>query len=81
MTPAEFNVLVDSKIKYERQILGFYDTLNALNCQVTLRNPEAKLDAFKVIPDEVIDEPKIMSDDDVVDVMRQWVTATGGKTI
>ena len=81
MTPAEFNVLVDSKIKHERQILGFYDTLNALNCQVTLRNPEAKLDAFKVIPDEVIDEPKIMSDDDVVDVMRQWVTATGGKTI
>ena len=81
MTPAEFNVLVDSKIKHERQMLAFYDTLNALNCQITLRNPEAKLDAFKIIPDEEIVEPKLMSDDDVVDVMRQWVTATGGKTI
>ena len=81
MTPAEFNVLVDSKIKHERQMLTFYDTLNALNCQITLRNPEAKLEAFKIIPDEEIVEPKIMSDDDVVDVMKQWVTATGGKTI
>ena len=50
MTPAEFNVLVDSKIKHERQILSFYDTLNALNCQVTLQNPEAKLDTFKIYP-------------------------------
>jgi len=81
MTPAEFNVLADSKIKHERQILSFYDTLNALNCQVTLQNPEAKLGTFKIVPDEEIVEPKIMSDDDVVNVMKQWVTATGGETI
>lgn len=81
MTPAEFNVLVDSKIKHERQMLGFYDTMNALNCLITLRNPEAKLENFKIIPDEEIIEPKPMSDDQSVNAFKQWVTATGGKTI
>ena len=81
MTPAEFIVLLDSRIKSERLNMDFYDTLNALNCQITLGNSEVKLNDFKVITEDVIEEPKIMSDDDVVDVMKQWVTATGGKTI
>ena len=81
MTPAEFTVLLDSRIKSERLKMDFYDTLNALNCQITLGNSDVKLNDFKIITEDVIDEPKIMSDDDVVDVMKQWVTATGGKTI
>ena len=81
MTPAEFTVLLDSRIKYERLNMDFYDTLNAFNCQVTLGNKDLKISDFKIITEDVIDEPKLMSDDDVVDVMRQWVTATGGKTI
>ena len=81
MTPAEFTVLLDSRIKSERLKMDFYDTLNAINCQVTLGNSEVKMVDFKIISEDVIDEPKIMSDDDVVDVMKKWVTATGGKTI
>jgi len=81
MTPAEFTVLLDSKIKYERLNMDFYDTLNAFNCQVTLGNKDLKIKDFKIITEDEIVESEPMSDDDVVDVMRQWVTATGGKTI
>ena len=81
MTPAEFTVLLDSRIKSERLKMDFYDNLNAFNCQVTLGYKDLKTSDFKILAKDVIDEPKIMSDDDVVDVMKQWVTATGGKTI
>jgi hypothetical protein len=70
---------VDSKIKQERRTLDFYDTLNALNCQVTLGSGEVKLNDFKIITvDEICEQ---QPDDNTVNVFKQWVVATGGKTI
>ena len=79
MTPAEFTVLLDSKIKQERLILEFYDNLNALNCQLTLKNPDLKLRDFKMIPvDEIVEQQPV---DDTVNVFKQWVVVTGGDAV
>jgi len=81
MTPAEFTVLLDSKIKYERLNMDFYDTLNAFNCQVTLGNKDLKIKDFKIIAEDEIVESEPMSVDTTVNAFKQWVTTTGGTTI
>ena len=78
MTPAEFNVLADSRLQQYNRTVDVADTLNALNCQVALGSPETRLSDFRLYaPEEIIEQ----TTDAAVNVFKQWVTVTGGETI
>ena len=78
MTPAEFTVLADSRIKHYRDNIDVMDALNALNCHITLGNSDVKLSDLRMFTqNESIEQPAA----DTVSVFKQWVTATGGETI
>ena len=78
MTPAEFNSLMDSRVKHYNSHIDVMDVLNALNCHVTLGDATAKLSDFRMfMPEVTIEQPAA----NTVDVFKQWVTATGGETI
>ncbi len=79
MTPAEFNVLVDSRLKHYSSTVDVMDALNALNCQVTLKNSELKMNDFKLFATS--ETPVEQQTEDSVSIFKQWVTVTGGETI
>ena len=79
MTPAEFAVLVDSRLKHYRAHIDVMDALNALNCQVTIGSSEVKMDDLRLFTsDEIVSEQPTES---TVSIFKQWVTVTGGETI
>ena len=55
------------------------DALNALNCQVTLRNSELKMDNFRLF--STSEKPVEQPTENSVSIFKQWVTVTGGATI
>ena len=79
MTPAEFSVLVDSRLKHYTQTIDVMDAINALNCQVTLGNPEVRMDNFRLFAS--VDVPCEQPIDDSVSIFKQWVKVTGGETV
>ena len=76
MTPAEFQVLLEARVKHVRDGYDFLDSLNAQMCRLTLRMPDVDLHLFKLIREKE-EQPA----DNTVDVFKQWVSATGGETI
>ena len=79
MTPSEFSVLVDSRLKHYSSTVDVMDALNALNCQLTLQNSELKMDDFRLFSKS--ETPVEQSTDNSVSIFKQWVTITGGATI
>ena len=79
MTPSEFSVLVDSRLKHYSSTVDVMDALNALNCQLTLQNSELKMDDFRLFSKS--ETPVEQSTDNSVSIFKQWVTVTGGETI
>jgi hypothetical protein len=78
MTPAEFAVLLDSRAEQFRRTIDVMDSLNALNCQVTLGSSEVKMNDLRLFPSDTIEEQPT---GDTISVFKQWVTVTGGETI
>lgn len=79
MTPAEFAVLVDSRLQHYRAHIDVMDALNALNCQVTIGSSEVKMNDLRLFTsDDIVSEQPT---ENTVSIFKQWVTATGGETI
>ena len=80
MTPAEFTVLVDSRLMHYRETVDVMDLLNAFNCQITLGTNSVSVDElrmFKEMTKPIEEKPT----EETVNVFKQWVIATGGETI
>lgn len=79
MTPAEFAVLVDSRLQHYRAHIDVMDALNALNCQVTIGSSEVKMNDLRLFTsDDIVSEQPT---ENTVSIFKQWVTVTGGETI
>ena len=77
MTPAEFKVLVDARIKYVYDGYELLDALNAQLCRITIHRPDVELNVFKLLHRNEEQKPA----DNTVDAFKAWVSATGGETI
>ena len=78
MTPAEFQVLLDARVKHVYDGYDFADTINAQMCRVTAHMPDVELAVFKLLR---MKEQEEQPADNGINAFKAWVSATGGETI
>jgi hypothetical protein len=84
MTPGEFQVVAKGRVKYALMERLWMDTMAAGIASTVIRAAGVDIersDCFSFNYPEGDHAPEVMTVEDTVDVLKQWVTVTGGRSV